>query len=51
LPYGPKPRLLMVHFCTMAMRNNSPDIEIEDSMSAFIRALGFEVRGGRRGDH
>jgi hypothetical protein len=49
LPYGPKPRLLMVHFCTMAMRNNSPEIEIEDSMSAFIRALGFEVRGGRRG--
>ncbi len=49
LPYGPKPRLLMVHFCTMAMRNNSPEIEIEDSMSAFIKALGFEVRGGRRG--
>lgn len=49
LPYGPKPRLLMVHFCTMAMRNNSPEIEIEDSMSAFIKALGFDVRGGRRG--
>lgn len=49
LPYGPKPRLLMVHFCTQALRNGSPEIEIEDSMSAFIRAVGFEVRGGRRG--
>jgi hypothetical protein len=49
LPYGPKPRLLMVHLCSMALRNRSAEIEIEDSMSAFIRALGFEVTGGTRG--
>jgi hypothetical protein len=49
LPYGPKARLLMLHICTRALRQKSPVIEIEDSMSAFIRSLGFEVRGGPRG--
>jgi replication initiator protein len=48
LPYGPKARLLMLHICTMAIRQNSADIEIADSMSAFIRELGFQVTAGRR---
>jgi hypothetical protein len=49
LPYGPKARLLMLHICTMAIRQNSADIEIADSMSAFIRDLGFQVTGGEKG--
>ncbi len=49
LPYGPKARLLMLHICTMAVRQNSHQIEIADSMSAFIRDLGFQVTGGERG--
>lgn len=49
LPYGPKARLLMLHVCTMALRQNSHEIEIEDSMSAFIQELGFPVTGGKRG--
>jgi hypothetical protein len=49
LPYGPKARLLLLHICTMAMRQNSHEIEVADSMSAFIRELGFEVTGGVRG--
>lgn len=49
LPYGPKARLLMLHICTMALRQNTNEIEIADSMSAFIRELGFEVTGGARG--
>ena len=49
LPYGPKARLLMLHICTMAVRQNSHQIEIADSMSAFIRELGFPVTGGARG--
>lgn len=49
LPYGPKARLLMLHICTMAVRQNSHQIEIADSMSAFIRDLGFPVTGGARG--
>jgi len=40
LPYGPKARLLLLHICTMAIRQKRPEIEIADSMSAFIRDLG-----------
>lgn len=49
LPYGPKARLLQLHICTRALRQQSPEVELEESMSAFIRSLGFEVRGGKRG--
>jgi len=49
LPYGPKARLLLLHICTMAVRQRSATIEIADSMSAFIRELGFSVTGGTRG--
>ena len=49
LPYGPKARLLLFHICTMALRQQSPIIEIADSMSAFIRQLGFSVTGGKKG--
>ncbi len=49
LPYGPKARLLLLHVCTLALRQNSHEIEVAESMSAFIRELGFEVTGGARG--
>ncbi len=49
LPYGPKARLLLLHICTMAIRQRSAEIAIADSMSAFIRDLGFAVTGGKRG--
>jgi len=32
-----------------SLRRNSPEINIETSMSAFIRELGFPVTGGKRG--
>ena len=49
LPYGPKARLMQLHICTRALRQKSPVVELEGSMSAFIRSLGFEVKGGPRG--
>lgn len=49
LPYGPKARLLLLHICTMAIRQKSAEIEIADSMSAFLRELGFPVTGGKKG--
>ena len=49
LPYGPKARLLMIHICTEALRQNSNVIRVADSLSAFIRDLGDEVSGGRNG--
>src|SRR4051812_33171606 len=49
LPYGTKARLLQLHICTLAIRQKNPIVEIEDSMSAFIRSLGFDVSGGKNG--
>ncbi len=49
LPYGTRPRLLLVHLCTQAMRRRSPVIPIGDSMSAFMRDLGLKVTGGKHG--
>lgn len=49
IPYGPKARLMLLHVCTQAVRQKSPEIEIADSMSAFMKDLGFSVTGGKRG--
>ena len=49
LPYGPKARLLLVDICTRALRQNSPTVELENSLSCFIQTLGFDVVGGPMG--
>ena len=46
LPWGAKPRLILAHLNAEALRQDSPDIEIETSLSAFVRRIrGFD--GGR----
>jgi len=49
VPYGAKPRLLMIHLCTEAIRTQSAIIGVGDSMSAFMQDLGFHVTGGKHG--
>lgn len=49
LPHGSRARLLLLHLCSEAIRQKSPTIQIEDSLTAFIRAIGFPVTGGPRG--
>lgn len=49
IPYGAKPRLLMIHLCTEAVRTQSPRIRIAESMTGFMRELGLKVTGGRKG--
>ena len=45
LPYGEKPRLLMIHLNSEAKRTRSPVIEVEGSMTAFIARLGMDTSG------
>ncbi|WP_162660433.1 replication protein RepA [Tuwongella immobilis] len=45
LPYGEKPRLVLIHLATEAVRTGSPVVEVEDSMTAFARALRMETNG------
>ncbi len=49
LPYGPKARLVLLHLCTEAVRQRSPTVEVADSLSGFMKAMGFAVTGGERG--
>ncbi len=35
LPYGEKPRLVLIHLASEAIRTQSPVIDVEDSMTAF----------------
>lgn len=49
LPFGSRARLLMLHLCSEAIRQQSQTIEIADSLTAFIQDMGFEVTGGKNG--
>ena len=48
LPYGPKPRLLLMHLNSEAVRRQSPVIPVEDSMTAFFRRLMGRTQDGRQ---
>jgi hypothetical protein len=39
LPFGEKARLMLMHFNSEAVRNQSPVVEVEDSMTAFVASL------------
>ena len=43
LPFGPAARLILIHLDTEAIKSQSPEIELEDSMTAFVKRL----QGGR----
>lgn len=45
LPFGEKPRLVLIHLATEAIRTHNPVVDVEDSMTAFARALGIAVTG------
>lgn len=45
LPFGPKPRLVLAHVNAEALRTDSPEIEIEDSLTAFVKRLKLAGHG------
>jgi hypothetical protein len=45
LPYGEKPRLVLIHLATEAVRTGCPVVNVEESMTAFARSLGLETNG------
>ena len=46
LPYGPKPRLILAHLNSEALRQQSPQIEVEASLTSFVKRLKLDT-GGR----
>jgi hypothetical protein len=51
LPYGTRPRLVMVHISGEAVRKQTRQIEVGDSMRDFLRILGIDTNGGPRGGY
>lgn len=45
LPHGPKPRLILAYLNGQALRTSSPVIEVEDSLTAFVKRLGLASKG------
>jgi Plasmid encoded RepA protein len=45
LPFGPKPRLILTHLNAEALRTGSEEIEIESSLTAFVRRLRLDLHG------
>ena len=39
LPFGPKPRLVLAHLNTEALKTRSPEIDVETSLTAFVRRI------------
>jgi len=47
LPYGPKPRLALIHINGEAIRTQNPQIEIGRSCAEFLRRIGLPDQDGR----
>lgn len=45
LPFGTKARLIVIHLCGEAIRTGSPMIEVEDSLTSYVRRLGLHTDG------
>jgi len=49
LPFGPKARLILAHLNAEALRIGSPEIEVERSLTAFVRRLQDPTKRGKSG--
>ena len=45
LPYGTKPRLVLIHACSEAVRKQSPVIEVGESITEFLKMLHLDTSG------
>jgi Plasmid encoded RepA protein len=45
LPFGPKPRLILCYLNSQSLKTGSPVIEVEESLTAFVKRLGLASKG------
>jgi hypothetical protein len=45
LPFGAKPRLILCYLNAQALKTGSPTIDVEDSLTAFVKRLGLVSKG------
>jgi len=51
LPYGTRPRLIMIHLSSEALHTQSRTVEIGDSIRDFLQRLCIDTTGGPRGGY
>lgn len=52
IPYGPKPRLMLMDICTRAVQTRSPEVDLEPSVRQYLtNRLGVGWGGGRNGPY
>ena len=52
IPYGPKPRLMLMDICTRAVQTRSPEIDLEPSVRQYLtQRLDVGWGGGRNGQY
>jgi hypothetical protein len=49
LPFGPKPRLILAYLNAEALKQGSPVIEVEESLTAFVRRIQDPLKAGKSG--
>lgn len=49
LPYGTRPRLILVYLSGQAIRNKTRSIDVGDNMKEFLVRLGIDTSGGEKG--
>ncbi|MDO1451311.1 replication protein RepA [Rhodocytophaga aerolata] len=45
LPFGPKARLILTHINTLALLQRSPNLEVSDTITSFVKSLGLPNNG------
>jgi len=45
MPYGARARLLLLHLCADAVKQQSPVVEVADSFTAFAKSIGLNTSG------
>src|SRR5271170_4662688 len=45
LPYGEKPRLVLIHLASEAVRTGNPVIDVDHTVTSFARSLGLDTNG------
>ena len=45
LPFGSKPRLILAHLNSEALKKSSSVIEVESSLTAFVKRIGLDANG------
>ncbi|GKT16309.1 plasmid replication initiator protein [Acidovorax sp. SUPP2522] len=51
VPYGASPRLMLAWMNTYAVRHKTPEIPVGHSAAEFLRVLGKDTSGGRKGGY